>query len=143
MNVTLEVAAQARELEHSAGPPSKRQRQGGSSDEVLAQALTRKCEFEADSEVPNASRSSSPKLTGMDDLDFAMALSASEVAVGDVVGDLDAEEVVIATVVARSLALTKRCYICGTRTLSPLKVTDPDCMHVACSLGCLLELHDR
>ena len=79
----------------------------------------------------------------MDDLDFAMALSASEVAVGDVVGDLEVEEVVIATVVARSLALTKRCYICGTHTVSPLKVADPECMHIACSLSCLFQLHDQ
>jgi len=34
----------------------------------------------------------------------------------------------------------KRCYVCGTSTLCPLRVKDPDCPHIACSLKCLHRL---
>ena len=34
----------------------------------------------------------------------------------------------------------KRCYVCGTWTLCPLRLKDPDCPHIACSLRCLHRL---
>ncbi len=34
----------------------------------------------------------------------------------------------------------KRCYVCGTFTLCPLRLKDLDCPHIACSLKCLHRL---
>ena len=37
-----------------------------------------------------------------------------------------------------------RCYICSIKTENPLRLSwSRDCPHVACSLGCLNELHCR
>ena len=36
----------------------------------------------------------------------------------------------------------KPCYVCKRFTLSGIKVTDPDCPHVACTLEHMLKLHD-
>ena len=36
----------------------------------------------------------------------------------------------------------KPCYVCKRFTLSGIKLTDPDCPHVACTLEHMLKLHD-
>ena len=79
----------------------------------------------------------------MDDLNLAIALSLSELPANHIpaCGASDAEEISVSAATAHSLDLAKRCFICGVHTINPLRLRDPECMHIACSLEHLHRLH--
>jgi len=41
-----------------------------------------------------------------------------------------------------SESASRRCFACGTQTLSPIKVF-PDCPHIACTFGCYHQVADH
>jgi hypothetical protein len=44
---------------------------------------------------------------------------------------------------ARPFDSATRCYVCGSFTKSPLRLEDPDCPHIACTLECYISLHPK
>lgn len=125
-------------------------------DLVVALSLSEAFVGDAGGQAQPSSISSSHESCYVDDLKLATALSRLEESAcgfndscsvlwfaSSVEDCRDADELIVSAAAAHSLEHTKRCYVCGRHTLNPLKLDDPECMHVACTLECLHKLHSQ